>query len=267
MMRYAQGLVLTLFGIVATRVAISDQHLNYVKPSIQPYLIISGLLVTGLGAVVMWRSVIPQQKSHKSHSRAERGPGGSPEMPAAEVSTGRHRDDDGGHNHHSGPHAGWLLLLPVLTLFTVAPTALGADAASRDSGVINQSTGRQARALPSAPTDGSALTLSVLDLSIRTAEPGVGGLEGKTVRIDGFASPGGSDTWYVTRMMLACCAADGIAVKVEARAVAAPPPDTWIEVVGVVERPASPDGETPPAIRITEIRPISKPRNPYISFS
>ncbi len=43
----------------------------------------------------------------------------------------RHDQETHANDHRAGPRVGWLLLLPLLVLISVAPTALGAAAAQR----------------------------------------------------------------------------------------------------------------------------------------
>lgn len=42
-------------------------------------------------------------------------------------------------------------------------------------------------------------------------------LKGRTVRLTGFVRPGNGDRWYVTRLLVSCCAADAATSKVESR--------------------------------------------------
>ncbi|MFI6510299.1 hypothetical protein ACIBCT_22060 [Streptosporangium sp. NPDC050855] len=49
----------------------------------------------------------------------------------------------------------------------------------------------------------------------------------------GFVSPAKKKgQWYVTRMQIACCAADAFPLKVAVKGLDAPPPDTWVAVTG-----------------------------------
>ncbi|WP_440106133.1 TIGR03943 family putative permease subunit [Streptosporangium sp. H16] len=58
-------------------------------------------------------------------------------------------------------------------------------------------------------------------------------LTGREVKLTGFVSPAKKKgQWYVTRMQIACCAADAFPLKVAVRGLQAPPADTWVEVTG-----------------------------------
>ncbi|MGL5858058.1 MAG: TIGR03943 family putative permease subunit [Angustibacter sp.] len=284
---YVQGLILAVLGVVVLRVALTGEYLNYVKPQLQPYLVVSAGLLAVLGGVAIWRSIMPSaslpdavESRHDSavggreHSTAVGGREHSTAVGSREHSgpeqDGQRQDgqiqgqsDEHGGHEHGGPRVGWLLLLPVVTLFAVAPPALGADAAARDSGVVRAAPGEELADLPETAA-GAPLPLTVLDLSLRSADPQTGGLRGRLVRVDGFVSEGPGGRWYVTRMMMACCAADGIAVKAEVRGAARPPLDSWIQVEGIVASAASADGETPPAIQVQRMQPIPVPREPYL---
>lgn len=50
----------------------------------------------------------------------------------------------------------------------------------------------------------------------------------------GFVSPASAkdDGWYLTRIIVSCCAADASSVKVLVHGVAAPKSDTWVNVTG-----------------------------------
>jgi uncharacterized repeat protein (TIGR03943 family) len=167
--------------------------------------------------------------------------------------------DDAGHAH-GGPSIAWLLVLPVVAIFVVAPPALGSYAAGRESGAVAAPTDSSFPPLPEA----EVVTMSVSDYAVRAVWDAGSSLSGRTVRLSGFASPGPDGGWYLTRMALSCCAADARAIKVEVRGAEPPPADTWVELTGAWEpsaKPRSDDGV--PVVRARELRRIDPPRQRY----
>ncbi len=53
-------------------------------------------------------------------------------------------------------------------------------------------------------------------------------LKGHTVRLTGLVTPGHHGAWYVSRLVIRCCAADAQVRKVGVHGPAAPPADTWV---------------------------------------
>jgi uncharacterized membrane protein YcgQ (UPF0703/DUF1980 family) len=74
--------------------------------------------------------------------------------------------------------------------------------------------------------------------------------------------------WYVTRMQLSCCAADGRPVKVlalGAGAAPAPASDTWVEVVGTYAPPSEPavGGDHTATVDAISVQEVPRPDNEY----
>ena len=96
--RRGQAAIVFTVGAMALYLGRSDTALAYVKAGLQPLLAVSGVILVGLGLVAV-----------AGHGR-----------------------DQHGHQLH-GPRVAWLLALPPLALVLIAPPALGAFAASRQS--------------------------------------------------------------------------------------------------------------------------------------
>ena len=248
MNREAQDNLLLLVGALMLHVGLTDLHLRYVKPAMQPLIVLTGagLLAIGLiGVVRMVRRSAP-----------------APELPAADGEAGAGLDEHG-HAHHAGPRAAWLLVLPLLVMATVTPPTLGSYAAARSSTVIETPT-YEPPPLP-APVDG-AVDLSLTDYYTRVLyDPEQ--LRQTPVRLSGFVTAVDGE-WYVTRMALSCCAADGRPIKVLADGPASrpvPAADTWVEVVGTYTTPRAPAGEEDAAIalEVRDLREAPRPQNPY----
>ena len=90
-------------------------------------------------------------------------------------------------------------------------------------------------------------------------------LEGRTVQLTGFVTPDKNGTWDLTRLLVACCAADAQSLTVAMHGVKAPPADTWVKVTGTWH----PQGTlgTPSAalaLDVTSLQRIPQPPSPYL---
>ena len=157
---------------------------------------------------------------------------------------------------HGLPRAAWLLLLPVFALLVVDPPALGADAAQRQSPVAAKPVAPQATAL----WVGDQIT--VRDYAVWAVWEKES-MRGRTFKLTGFVTPDKNGVWYVTRIGLTCCVADGTAFMVEARGHAAPAKNQWVTVTGTWAEPTKRiDGDVA-ALTVTSIEPATAPANPY----
>lgn len=234
MNRLTQGLIIGLVGGAVLRISLlSATYVNYVKPGFRPYLIAAGVCMAVLGAI---RVVAEWRES---------------------VSAGIDRD----HDH--GPLVAWLLCLPVLAIFVIAPPALGSYAASRSAG---------RSVVPPAPTKPyfALAANKVTDMSMGEFVGRAWGeprsLRGHKVRLTGFVTAGNKDVWYVGRMQMTCCAADAIAFTVRVHGAPRPPVNSWIRVTGSFVAPKSatlPKGTVAPELVADSIEDISEPADPY----
>lgn len=238
-----QDAVLLLLGLVTLQTAWGDTYLRYVKAGLQPFLFAAGGLLVALALVNLLRT-----------GRRPGAPGSAPL--------------DDGHGHGSaGPSSAWLLLMPVLVLAFVAPPALGSYTAARSV---------SAPPPPKAPeyefaalktgSDGVS-PLGLPEYASRAEHRGGQSLEGATVRLTGFVTPieGQADAFWLTRIYLNCCAADGRAVKVRVEgAGTSPAADSWLQVEGAhLPSAAGASITTPPRLAATLVRQIPAPAQPY----
>lgn len=217
MKRLAQVVLLVLSGLGLLQVSLfTDLYLRYVKEGMRPLLIGSGVLLVLLGvAEAVSRRRTPEGDDGHEHD----GDGHD-----------SHRGDGHGHDHSAVPRVAWLLFLPALSLLFYAPPALGAFTASREA----------PKAVAVVEEDGfeplpatSPLPITLTDFTQRVQQDTGQAIEGRTVRMTGFVTPaGGGDGWYLTRILLSCCAADAQSVKVRVYGVEAPAADTWVTVTG-----------------------------------
>ncbi|MFE9551959.1 TIGR03943 family putative permease subunit [Streptomyces sp. NPDC006703] len=219
--------LLVLIGCALLRISLlSDLYLRYVKEGLRPLLVASGVILVVLGLLAVLRV-----RGH-DHDTAT----------------------DHGHTHSAtGPKMAWLLAVPAVMLLLFAPPALGSYTVVRDgSGAVAKRT--TFAALPAQ----SPLALSLTDFTSRAVWDEKGSLKGRTVRLTGFVTPQGSDSWQLSRVIVSCCAADARVVKVEIHGIAAPPGDSWVTVTGMW-RP----GAKAPALDATALDRIPQPKNPY----
>jgi uncharacterized repeat protein (TIGR03943 family) len=240
--RDVQALVLVLLGGAVLRISLDGTYLRYVKPGLLPVLVIAGAIVLILGLLSAW---------YDGLLRGE---------PAGAGDGHEHVHDDGHGHGHGGPRVAWLLLLPVLGIFLVAPPALGAYSADRSTFV-----GQPMVDLEPLP-DGDVIDLPVRDYVTRAVWDAGRSLDGRTVRLTGFAAPrGDGGEWDLARLALSCCAADALASKV--RPVGDVPvldPEQWVEVTGRwVEGGGLEDPRAVPRIEVTDVVPIEAPEETY----
>jgi uncharacterized repeat protein (TIGR03943 family) len=245
--REVRAVLLVLFGAAALRISLfSDAYVRYVREYMRPYLIAGGLVLVGLGlagAFIAVRSQLQQQAEKQQVEDAD-----------------AHADD--GHGHaHGGPRSAWLLVLPVLAIFLIAPPALGSYTAQRSANsVAKPATSNSFPALPK----GDPLVMQLADFDVRAVWDDSGALKGRRVKLTGFVTPKKGGGWYVSRLTISCCAADALTYKVQVSGIAAPPTDAWVEVTGVWQ----PGGQVKrddaiPVMNAQQVKRIAQPHNPY----
>jgi uncharacterized repeat protein (TIGR03943 family) len=233
-----RSLLLVALGATAAWLWWSGAALNYVRPSLQPYLLASGVVLILLG-------LLP--------------PLGLLGAPAARHTAGQAQQRD-------GARVGWLLLVPVLVLVLVQPAALGADAVSSRAAVPG---GSDDTYPPLAPPVRGAVPMTMAELVTRALRDPSQSLEGVRVRVVGFAAPGNDAQGYrLTRFVIFCCAADAEALQVVVRGDRVErPPDQWLEVEGRWQPgPVAANDDLhppPPVLAVDVVRPVAQPRPPY----
>ncbi|GIH24917.1 TIGR03943 family protein [Acrocarpospora phusangensis] len=239
MSRLTQSLLLVLLGGAVLRISLlSTTYLNYVKPGFRPFLVAAGLVVFVLGLVGVYQEW--RKNSHED-------------------------EHEHGHGHGHGPGVAWLLTLPVFAIFLIAPPALGAFAARSEEVPARP----PVAALDAyAPLASGQVTAMPLGEFIGRAWGDSGrSLAGRQVRLTGFVVPSKKkDRWYVARIQIACCAADGIPLKVAVLDADAPPENTWVEVTGTWVDPKLeelPKGTVAPELSAGSVTVIPAPVEPY----
>jgi uncharacterized repeat protein (TIGR03943 family) len=234
----SRSLLLVALGATAVWLSWSDAALNYIRPSLEPYLLAGGVVLVLLG-------LLPPRGLLGRHAPA-------------------HRDDDHGHDGER-LRVGWLLLVPVLVVVLVEPAALGSYAASGRAAVPGAGGSFPALA---APVRG-AVPMTMAEFVTRALRDRGQSLAGVRVRLVGFAATGeGAEAYRLTRFVIFCCAADAEALQVVVRGDGTQRlRDKWLEVEGQwLPRPvpAADDPSPPlPVITVDTVRPIVQPHRPY----
>ncbi len=230
MRREAQSGICLLLGAMALRLGLTDAALAYVKPSLRPLLVVAGVVLVLVGI--------------------------------AGLRAGRASKAD--EHDHPAPSAAWLLVLPVVAVFLIAPAPLGSYAASRQSD--SRAIERRAVTSPLPAAVDGAVPVSMRDFLVRAVNGRE--LEGITVRLTGFATTDGKGV-ALNRFRVTCCAADGIAMRVRLDGLpGTPADDSWFVVEGQLqpgERDADGGLATLPRLTVTKATPTTPPSNQYES--
>ncbi|MEP6697951.1 MAG: TIGR03943 family protein [Pseudonocardiales bacterium] len=242
MSRETQSLLVTLLGSAVLRLSVTDVYLRYVKTGLRPYLVIAGVLLIGIGVVSLWRDALVGRR------------------PSVEVREVVPAEQHAGHDHAHGPAVAWLLVLPVLAILLDAPPALGAYTASRGSVTI----GKPAAGFAALP-GGDPVDTTLRDYAARAVWDQGRSLSGRRVRLRGFVTPRAGGDYYLTRIVIACCAADSRPIKVRVTGAGGGfPADTWVEVIG--RYTSGTEGginELIPRVQVSDAREITPPKEPY----
>lgn len=233
--RRTGSLLVVVIGATAVWVWASGAALNYIRPSLTPYLLASGVVLVLLG-------LLP--------------PGGLLGRPA-----------EGAERRHGGAaRVAWLLLAPALVVVLVQPAALGSHAVSSRTAVPGGSGDTYP---PLAPPVRGAVPMTMAEFITRGLRDRNRSLEGVRVRLVGFVAPQrGGDGYRLTRFVIFCCAADAEALQVVVRGDPTPRAgDQWLEVEGHWQaRPvaaADDPSPVPPVLVADAVRPVAQPRHPY----
>jgi uncharacterized repeat protein (TIGR03943 family) len=267
--RQAQGIVMFVLGGAVLNAGFTDVYLRYVRAGFRPFLLAAGALLIVAAVATLWYELRPAR--------------GLPADPPAAGSDGAGhdgghddrrddrrddrlddgRDDRDGHGGgHREPRIAWLLILPLFALIVVVPPALGSYAADRAGTGLQRPFG-----FPALPAD-DPLQLGVLDYAGRVVYDDGRSLGGRKLKITGFITIGSHGTPYLTRMVLNCCAADALPIKIalSGQAALALQPDAWVEVTGTSSKKQTKDavnGRPIPYLDVLQVRPVPAPDDEY----
>lgn len=234
MRREAQNILLLLLGGALLKIAVTGDYLRYVKPAQQPWLLTAGGVTVVLAALSLVRDLVPTHHAAK---------------PSA---------------HGRGS---WLLLLPVLAIFLVAPPALGADSVARAAGTRSPPTALAGDGLEDFPPlpRASPVDDTLSDFTTRAGWDRARALLGRPVRLTGFVAHQASAI-YLARLVITCCAADAYPLKVQltGTAIQALPDDTWIQAtVVLVPGSATSANAWTPVVTVSSVHEVPQPEDPY----
>ncbi|GAA1071895.1 TIGR03943 family protein [Nocardiopsis exhalans] len=264
MNRIAQGLTLVLLGAAALTATIpTDLYLNWVKGAFGPFLIAAGVVMVVLGALVITAEVrgegqaldeepaVPEDAAEEHRTVAasveahEPHEGGSDrsELDRAAAEYGGGSGHDHGHDHSRAPRVAWLLLLPVVAVFVIAPPALGSYTVESTGGSSgppprdDRASSRFSDNLTDA-APGDVVELDIQQFVLRAWVDENREMAGREVELTGFAVPvQDGEGWYLARLQMACCAADAVVNKILITDHPAPEADTWWQVRGTWVEP------------------------------
>lgn len=217
---------------------VSGEFVNYVKPWLRYPLIGSAVLLIVLGGAGLRKDWSAKQEEIHDHGH--------------------------GHDHSRGSRVAWLLCLPILAIFAVAPPALGSFTASRTN---PRTVAPPKSSDDSLPPGTTPLPMSIGEFMGRSFLAQTGEkptLTGRSLRLLGFAAPRKGGGWYLTRLQVSCCAADAIALQIVIRGVPEPKKGAWVNVVGT-EKPFPVNKKKQPSYELnaTSVTPADKPDSPY----
>ncbi|CAM5301141.1 hypothetical protein SALBM311S_09471 [Streptomyces alboniger] len=243
MRRYGPALVLILCGGAVLRISLfSELYLRYVQQGLRPYLVMSGVLLLVLGLVAAV-TVVRSPRDGRPHDEDE------------------DEDDEGhGHDHRHGPRVAWLLTVPALALLLFPPPALGSYSAEREAA---KDAGQGIGTFPALPM-GDPADLTLGQFASRAVYDSGRTMKGRTIRMTGFVTKDG-DTWYLTRLLISCCAADARPNMAEIRDLDAPATDSWVTVTGtwIPKGRLGTDEAWPPVLDGSSVKQVKQPDNPY----
>jgi putative membrane protein len=256
--RDLHAVVLLLVGGVLLRLGVTGGYARYVRAGFLPFLLVAAVVLVVVAVASLWQGRVSARVGAGQHGH-DRG-----------VDDG-HDQHAGGHAHHGHHHGGfdvaWLLVAPMLVLQLLAPQALGSYSASRGGTAVAAAT--PVSQLPPL-AEGDPVRLSVLEYASRAVSDQGRSLTGRQVSLSGFLTPGPHGGWYLTRMVVTCCAADAQPVKVGLAGTVPGPlhANGWIQVVGGYVQQTDKDpvnAATIPYLQVSQVTPIPAPDRQYVS--
>lgn len=256
MSREAQNTLLLLLGGAVLVTVHTGEHLKYVRPSLTPFLVVSGVLIVLLAVATMIRDY--RAGDSVAHDAVDDD--GDVAGPA------RSHEPGGGHHHH-GAGPAWALALPILVLLAVAPPAIGANAVDSNSARAGNAPSRAAVIADLPP--GEKPEVSLLRV-IQVAQPESGvDVEDRVVTVTGFLAPAVSGTGLdLARISILCCAADARTLRMHlVGAAPALAEGTWVQVEGTIAPgSASAESQWVPDFAVSRMQAVEAPQFQYTTY-
>jgi putative membrane protein len=230
MSRTTGHVVLLLLGFATAVMVVKGTYLNYVKPSLLPWLIAAAVVLVVLGG----SGVVEDLRRVGEH------------------------EHEHGHTHRAG--LAWLLLVPIAMLAFVVPPPLDV----RGTTPTVAAKAPALRPFPPLPA-GPAPEVPLPEAVMRAAADAAHSLDDATITLTGFTI-NGADGVDLGRVVIVCCAADAQLARVhlDGPLAAGHPEDAWLRVVGRIERGSSrAEDDFVPTMKVAEVTRIEKPKNAY----
>ncbi len=252
------GMLVTAVGVFALVVGLTDMINRYLRPSMAKWMVLSGIVLVLLGVAMLltgwWdrRHLPADQALHDEH------------------------EHDHGHGHRFS-RVGWLLAVPIVFAIVVNPGALGSYAVGRQT---------NARDLATLDFDledhlrthtygGQAAELNISQVQIAADDADQEALLAETpVRLEGFVVNQDlpADRFLLARILVGCCAGDGIPLAVEIEGYDGPPleDDQWVRVTATLDSAATEakrsagDQYAEVVFELESIEEIDVPSEPYL---
>ena len=144
--------------------------------------------------------------------------------------------------------------------------ALGSFSAARSGTALGAAPASDQPPLP----EGDPVRLSMMDYASRAVYDNGRSLAGRHLTLSGFVLPGDGGTWYLTRMVITCCAADAQPIKVGLTGTVPGglKANDWIQVTGsyATRKDRDPVNQEPiPYLSVESSTPIPAPARQYES--
>lgn len=243
------GLLATLTGVVAAKLALSGAYTAYVRPGMYPFLLAAAAVLVLAGASTAVRAV-----------RA--------------TPDGFDDPDDGGHDHGGGrlgvPPVALLLVAPLLLAYLVGHPGLGAATAVDDGGQAPPPS-RGVSYAPLQPAPDGVSDIGVLETIQRGLSNDGESLRDHPVRVVGFLTPAGGPAGTVTlsRYAITCCAADAFLASIDLSWPGPPPRAStgqWFAVTAEFAMVERGDPHRPRVLLTVPsggVAPVAEPADPY----
>lgn len=231
MRRAAQNTALVAVGGAMLWITLATrEYVDYVRPGFWPLVVATGVVLCGLGV-------------------------------AGVVVDLRRGADSAEHGHDHGFRMAWLLLAPPVAIFVVAPSALGAFTAARETDRAPVPSARSFKNLTA--TGPAVMPIGEFIGRAFAVRAGHDTLTGRPVRLTGFVVPRAGG-WLVVRLEMTCCAADTVPMRVVVVSAPAPASDSWVQVTGTLAPArAKFHGIDVPELTVTNLTHIPAPSDPY----
>lgn len=283
MNKETQSIVVVLLGGLLVGITVSGRYTSYVKPGFGPLLLVAGIVLFLVGMISLISILVTETRSAKAKAPADTSAG-----------TDAHADLDAHGHSHGNSRAPWLILIPVLLLLLVAPTALGADAVTRSGGsqavggmtpvtatvggaandgyAFNDGSGSASDdqiggiKFPALPA-GNNPTDTMKDFMLRSLYDSQQSVVKTPVTLVGFIAPAGqgfSGGYTVARMAISCCAADANPIRIHIAGKPPFPTNSWVSVVATsVAGSAGVGNDYVPTANAISVKQIQQPSDPY----